>query len=154
LRRGINTAATIPAGKHFEKADILSAFFLGGDMEILNLLWNVLSFTFGLVWQVAWFLLRDLISAILWLLVAVWLVLSVRYRSFSAGLFALLRYGGLGLRLLWRWLRGAPAPALAQGPRQRAQAAKLQYRKPVGTMSISEQLNMLLVGAIYLLILA
>ena len=121
-------------------------------MEILNLLWNVLSFTFGLVWQVAWFLLRDLISAILWLLVAVWLVLSVRYRSFSAGTFALLRYGGFGFRLLWRWLRGTPGPSAMPAQRKREQLAKLRYRRPFGTMSVSEQLNMLLVGAIYLLI--
>jgi hypothetical protein len=123
-------------------------------MEILNLLWNVLSFTFGLVWQVAWFLLRDLISTILWILVASWLVLSVRYRSFSAGIFALLRYTGIGLRLFWRWLRGAPGPSPVRGPGKREQAAKMQHRRPFGTMSVSEQLNMLLVGALYLLILA
>ena len=122
-------------------------------MEILNLLWNILSFIFGLVWQVAWFLLRDLISTALWLLVAGWLFLSVRYRSFSAGGLALLRYGGFGLRLLWRWLRGAPGPSTMPVPHKREQAAKLRYRRPFGTMQVSEQLNMLLVGAIYLLIL-
>jgi hypothetical protein len=121
-------------------------------MEFLNLLWNVLSFAAGLVWQVAWFLLRDLISTALWLLVAGWLVLSVRYRSFSAGALALLRYGGFGLRFFWRWLRGAPAPM--QVPRKLEQRAKVPYRRPFGTMQVSEQLNMLLVGAIYLLILA
>jgi hypothetical protein len=121
-------------------------------MEILNLLWNILSFIFGLVWQVAWFLLRDLISTALWLLVAGWLILSVRYRSFSAGTFALLRYGGFGFRLLWRWLRGTPGPSAMPAQRKREQLAKLRYRRPFGTMSVSEQLNMLLVGAIYLLI--
>jgi hypothetical protein len=123
-------------------------------MEILNLLLNILSFIFGLVWQVAWFLLRDLISTALWIIVAGWLVLSVRYRSFSAGTFALLRYGGFGLRLLWRWLRGAPAPSTIPAPGKRERLAKLRYRRPFGTMSVSEQLNILLVGAIYLLILA
>jgi hypothetical protein len=123
-------------------------------MEILNLLWNVLTFVFGLVWQVAWFLLRDLISAILWLLIAAWLVLSVRYRSFSAGIYTLLRYGAFGLRLIWRWLRGAPGPSPVREPRIRAQTSKLQSRKPFGTMSVSEQLNMLLVCALCLLILA
>jgi hypothetical protein len=122
-------------------------------MEILNLLWNVLSFIFGLAWQVAWFLLRDLISTALWLLVAGWLALSVRHRSFSAGAFALLRYGGFGLRLFWRWLRGAPGPSPMQGLHKRELPAKLRYRRPFGTMSVSEQLNMLLVGAAYLLIL-
>jgi hypothetical protein len=123
-------------------------------MEILYLLWNVLSFIFGLVWQVAWFLLRDLISAVLWILVASWLVLSVRYRSFSAGALALLRYGGFGLRLFWRWLRGAPASSTMQASRKLERPAKVLHRRPFGTMSVSEQLNMLLVGAIYLLILA
>ncbi len=122
-------------------------------MEILNLLWNILSFIFGIVWQVAWFLLRDLISAVLWLLVAGWLVLSVRYRSFSAGTLAFFRYAGFGLRLLWRWLRGAPGPSTIPVPGKQERLAKLRYRRPFGTMSVSEQLNMLLVGAIYLLIL-
>jgi hypothetical protein len=122
-------------------------------MEILNLLWSLLVFAFGLVWQVAWFLLRDLISTVLWLLVAGWLVLSVRYRSFSAGILALLRYGGFGLRVFWRWLRGAPMPSTMAAPRDRKQLAKSRHRRPFGTMSVSEQLNMLLVGAIYLLIL-
>jgi hypothetical protein len=123
-------------------------------MEILNLLWSILSFAFGLVWQVAWFLLRDLISTVLWLLVAAWLVLSVRYRSFTAGILALLRYGSFGLRLFWRWLRGAPMPSTIPLQGERKRLAKLRYRRPFGTMSVSEQLNMLLVGAIYLLIFA
>ena len=123
-------------------------------MDILNLLWNILSFIFGLVWQVAWFFLRDLISTALWLLVAGWLILSVRHRSFSAGILDLLRYGGFGLRLLWRWLRGTPGPSTMPVRRKRERLAKLRYRRPFGTVSISEQLNMLLVGAIYLLIFA
>jgi hypothetical protein len=122
-------------------------------MEILNLLWNILSFIAGLIWQVAWFLLRDLISTALWILVLGWLALSVRHRSFSAGAFALLRYGGFGLRLFWRWLRGVPGPAAMQVPRKRGRTARVLYRKPFGTMSVSEQLNMLLVASIYLLIL-
>jgi hypothetical protein len=121
-------------------------------MEILNLLWSILSFAFGLVWQVAWFLLRDLISTALWLLVAAWLILSVRYRSFSSGTLALLRFGRYGLRVLWQWLRGAPGPAIKPIQRERRRLAKLRYRRPFGTMSVSEQLNMLLVGAVYLLI--
>ena len=77
-------------------------------MEILHLLWAILSFVLGLVWQVAWFLLRDLISTALWLLIAAWAFLSIRYRSFSLGALALTRFGGYGLRLLWRWARGGP----------------------------------------------
>ncbi len=125
-------------------------------MEVLSLLWTVFSFVLGLVWQVVWFLLRDLISTALWLLVFAWLILSVRYRSFTAGSRTLLRYGGYGLRLAWRQIRGHPGAALpAPPPRETpAQAAKVRYRRPFGTMSISEQLNMLLVGAFYLLIYA
>ena len=118
-------------------------------MEILHLLWAILSFVLGLVWQVAWFLLRDLISTALWLLVAAWAFLSIRYRSFSLGALALTRFGGYGLRLLWRWVRGGPGH-LPPPPR----AATVRYRRPFGTVSISEELNMLLVGAIFLLFLA
>jgi len=120
-------------------------------MELLHFLWAVLSFVLGLVWQAAWFLLRDLISTALWLLVIGWLILSVRYRSFSAGALALLRYGTFGFRLLWRWLWGKPA-AMPAPPRGREiRALELRRRRPFGTMSVSEQLNMLLVGALYLL---
>ena len=123
-------------------------------MEFLHLLWAILSFVLGLVWQVAWFLLRDLISTVLWLLIAAWAFLSIRYRSFSLGALALTRFGGYGLRLLWRWARGGPGhlptPAREKPPR----AATIRYRKRLGTVSISEELNMLLVGAIFLLFLA
>ncbi|MGO9544477.1 MAG: hypothetical protein ACLPPF_06745 [Rhodomicrobium sp.] len=123
-------------------------------MEFLNLLWAVLSFVLGLVWQAAWFILRDLISTLLWGLIVAWLILGVRYRSFSAGALALVRYGGYGLRLFWRWLRGTPSAFPAQPREKPSLASKVRYRKPFGTMSISEQLNMLLVAAIYLLFFA
>ncbi len=122
-------------------------------MEILSLLWGVLSFVIGIAWQAAWFILRDLVSTALWGLIVAWLILSVRYRSFSAGALALLRYGSYGVRLFWRWLRGTPG-ALPAPPRDRQLKAARRRRLPFGTMSISEQLNMLLVGAIYLLLLA
>jgi len=116
-------------------------------MEILSLLWNVLGFVLGLVWQVAWFILRDLISTALWVLIVAWLILGVRNRSFTAGAIALLRYGAFGLRLFWRWLRGAPGVLPPPPP----QPVRVRRRRAFGTMSISEQLNMLLAGAIYLL---
>jgi hypothetical protein len=119
-------------------------------MELLNLLWSILSFVSALLWQLAWFVLRDLISTLLWILIAAWLILSVRYRSFSSGTIALLRYGGYALRLFWRWLRGTPG-ALPPPPRETKRMTKARRRKPFGTMSVSEQLNMLLAGAIYLL---
>jgi len=122
-------------------------------MEVLNLLWTVFLFVIGVVWQVAWFILRDLISSALWLLIAVWLVLSVRYRSFSAGMLTVLRYGGYLFRLFWRWLRGFQKDRPRPPKDYKVQVRKLR-RKPIGTMSISEQLNMLLVGAVFLLLLA
>lgn len=122
-------------------------------MDILHLLWAILSFVLGLLWQAAWFILRDLLSTALWALIVAWLILSVRYRSFSLGGLAIARYGGYGLRLFWRWLRGTPG-ALPTPPREKPLRAAVRYRKPFGTMSISEQLNMLLVGFIFLLFLA
>ena len=124
-------------------------------MDILNLLWAILSFLLGLVWQAAWFILRDLISTTLWALIVAWFVLSVRYRSFSLGALALARFGSYGVRLFWRWLRGKPG-AFPPPPREKPlrRAAAVRRRKRFGTVSISEELNMLLVGAIFLLFLA
>jgi hypothetical protein len=122
-------------------------------MEILHLLWAILAFVLGLLWQAAWFILRDLVSTLLWLLIAAWLILAVRYRSFSLGALAIARYGGYGLKLFWRWLRGVPG-AMPPPPREKKLRAAVRYRKPFGTMHVSEQLNMLLVGAILLLFLA
>jgi hypothetical protein len=122
-------------------------------MEILNLLWTFFSFVLSLLWELAWFILRDLISTLLWVLIVAWLLLSVRYRSFTSGTVALLRYGGYGLRLFWRWLRGSPGLMPAPPPKT-IRVSKERRRKPFGTMSISEQLNMLLVGAIYLMFLS
>ncbi len=121
---------------------------------MLHLLWAIFSFALGLVWQLAWFILRDLVSTTLWILIVAWLVLSVRYRSFSLGALALLRYGTYGLRLFWRWLRGAPG-AMPPPPREKPlRATAPRRRRPFGTVSISEELNMLLAGAIFLLFLA
>jgi hypothetical protein len=124
-------------------------------MDILHLLWAILSFVLGLVWQAAWFILRDLISTTVWALIVAWFVLSVRYRSFSLGALALARFGTYGLRLFWRWLRGKPG-ALPPPPREKPlrRAAAVRRRTRFGTVSISEELNMLLVGAIFLLFLA
>lgn len=123
-------------------------------MDFLTLLWTVFSFVLGLVWSLVWFVLRDLISTLLWMLIVAWLVLSVRYRSFTSGMLAMLRYGRYGLGLFWRWLRGTPGPLPPSPSRaNRIERVRARQRKPFGTMSISEQLNMLLVGALYLLFL-
>ena len=126
-------------------------------MDILNLLWTALTFLLSVVWSLAWFVLRDLISTLLWLLIVAWLLLSVRYRSFVGGSVAMLRYGRYGVSIFWRWLRGAPASTLSLPAPKVITKEVVKYvpskkrRQPFGTMSISEQLNMLLVGSLYLL---
>ncbi len=127
-------------------------------MDVLNILWSALSFLLGILWSLAWFVLRDLVSTVVWILIVAWLLLSVRYRSFTAGSIAMLRYGRYGATYLWRWLRGSPNAALPPPPTTKVITKEVvkylpakRRRKPFGTMSISEQLNMLLVGAIYLL---
>jgi hypothetical protein len=123
-------------------------------VDILYLLWGILSFVLGLAWQAAWFILRDLISTAVWVFIVAWLVLSVRYRSFSQGALAIARFGSYGLRLFWRWLRSQPGPLPPSPGEKPLRKAGVRYRKPFGTVSISEELNMLLVGAIFLLFLA
>jgi hypothetical protein len=139
--------------ERLQKAGLKPAFFSGEAMEVFYLLWSAFSFAASLLWQLAWFVLRDLISTLIWILIVAWLILGVRYRSFSSGSLALLRYGGYGLRLFWRWLRGSPA-AMPAAPREARDLKRAGRRRPFGTMSVSEQLNMLLVGAFYLLFLA
>jgi hypothetical protein len=127
-------------------------------MDFLNLLWTVLSFLLGIIWSLAWFVVRDLISTLLWIFIVAWLLLSVRYRSFTGGSIAMLRYARYGANFFWRWLRGSPSAALPAPPAPRVVTKEVvKYvpaktrRRPFGTMSISDQLNMLLVGAIFLL---
>ena len=122
-------------------------------MEVLTFLWTAVSFALGLIWSLVWFVLRDLVSTLLWVVIVAWLLLSVRYRSFTAGVLALLRYARYGLAFLWRWLRGRPLEMSATRPAtlDRRERRYARRRAPLGYMSISEQFNMLLVGAIYLL---
>lgn len=126
-------------------------------MDILTLLWTALSFVLSILWSLVWFVLRDLISTLLWILIVAWLLLSVRFRSFVGGSVAILRYARYGLNIFWRWLRGTPTSALALPSPRVITKEVVKYvpskrrRRPFGTMSISEQLNMILVGALYLL---
>ena len=133
-------------------------------MDILNVTWTVLSFLLGLLWWLVWFVLRDLISTLLWVLIVAWLLLSVRFRSFGKGSIALLRYARHAANVFWRWLRSSPSvnlPVVAPPPPKVItkevvkEVVKVvpvtRKRRPFGTVGISEQLNMLLVGAVYLL---
>ena len=126
-------------------------------MDILNLLWTILNFVLSILWSLAWFVLRDLISTLLWALIVAWLLLGVRYRSFTAGSVAVFRYLTYGLNIFWRWLRGTPSSALVLPSPKVITKEVVKYvpskrrRRPFGTMSVSEQLNMLLVGSLYLL---
>jgi hypothetical protein len=121
--------------------------------DFLSALWAVLSFLLGLIWSVVWFILSDLLSTLLWMLIVVWLLFSVRYRSFTTGGLALLRYGRYGAQFLWRWLRGKPASLPEAGVNVRTE---IQYRRhvPFGHVSLSEQLNMALVASVLFLALA
>ncbi len=121
-------------------------------MDILNVIWSVLSFAFSLIWAVVWFVVRDLLSTVFWILIVVWLVLGVRYRSFAAGSLALLRYGRYGLRLFWSWLRGAPPtmPYPLPSASDRIERQRARRRVPFGYMSVSDQLNLLVVSLFYL----
>jgi len=124
-------------------------------MDILSYIWTVLSFLLSVIWTLVWFVLRDLISTMLWLLIVAWMLLSVRYRSFTGGTLALLRYGRWAANLFWRWLRGTPNPALPPPPPKVITKEVIKVvgrrRKRFGTMNVSEQLNVLLLGAIWLL---
>ncbi len=126
-------------------------------MDVLNYTWTVLSLVLGVLWWFVWFILRDLISTLLWIAVVAWLLLSVRYRSFTGGTVAMMRYGSYGVKVFWRWLRGAPSSAFTLPSPKVITKEVVKYvpakvrRRPFGTMSISEQLNMLLIGSLYLL---
>ena len=112
-------------------------------MDILNLLWTALSFVLSILWSLVWFVLRDPISTLVWMLIAAWLLLSVRYRIFVGGSVAMLRYGRYGLNIFWRWLRGTPTSALALPSPKVMTKEVVKYvpskgrRRPFGTVSIT-----------------
>lgn len=114
--------------------------------EFFSILWTIFSFIFGILWGIVWFILRDLLSTLAWLGIFVWLGFVLRYRSFSLGSLALLRYGRYGLVWLWRWVRGRPGHAGMQPPEPVTKVVK-EYRSriPLGYASVSEQMNVLLI---------
>jgi hypothetical protein len=114
--------------------------------EFFSILWTIFSFIFGILWSLVWFILRDLLSTLAWLGIFVWLGFVLRYRSFSLGSLALLRYGRYGLVWLWRWIRGRPSYAGMPSPEPVTKVVR-EYRSriPLGYASVSEQMNVLLI---------
>lgn len=121
--------------------------------DFLSVLWTIVTFIFGVLWSIVWFILSDLISTLLWLVIAVWIVFALRYRSFGLGSLAMLRYARYALNFGWRWVRGRPADAATL--RQPAPSTKIvrEYREhiPLGYISASEQMNVILVGLLVLM---
>jgi hypothetical protein len=115
--------------------------------DFLYILWTILSFIIGVVWSVVWFILRDLLSTLLWLGIAVWLAFVLRYRSFGLGSLALLRYVRYVGEWGWRWLRGRPGDAALRAPAPVTKVVKEYHdRIPLGYVSASEQINVILIG--------
>jgi hypothetical protein len=115
--------------------------------DFLSILWTIVSFIIGVLWSIIWFILSDLISTILWLGIAVWIVFVLRYRSFGLGSLALLRYGRYGLAYALRWVRGRPADAALRSPEPVTKIVReYQQRIPLGYVSLSEQMNVILIG--------
>jgi hypothetical protein len=114
--------------------------------DFLSILWTIFSFIIGILWSLVWFILRDLLSTLLWICIAVWIAFVLRYRSFYLGGLALLRYARYGLAILWRWIRGRPADGISR-PVEPVTKIVREYQKrvPLGHVSISEQLNVLVI---------
>lgn len=120
--------------------------------DFLSILWTIISFILGVLWSIVWFVLSDLLSTLLWLGIAVYIAFVLRYRSFSLGALALLRYGRYALGFLWRWIRGRPIDATSR-PVEPVTKIVREYQKrvPLGHASMSEQLNVLFIMLLVLL---
>lgn len=121
--------------------------------DFFSVVWTIVSFIIGLAWSVVWFILRDLLSTVVWIGIAIWIGFVLRYRSFTHGSVALLRYGRHGAMLLWRWVRGKPSsyiPAPLPEPVTKI-VKEYKNRIPFGYTSVSEQLNVLLIALLVLM---
>jgi len=85
-------------------------------------------------------------TTLLWLGIAVYIAFVLRYRSFSLGALAMLRYARYALAFLWRWIRGRPFDAVSR-PAEPVTKIVREYQKrvPLGHVSMSEQLNVLII---------
>ncbi len=107
--------------------------------EILGWLWWVISFVLSMVWSLAWFIIRDLISTLVWAGLVAWIVLALRYRSAVQGTMAMVRYARAGVGYVWRWVRGRPADAPARVKRE-VEIKRVRV-VPLGYVSVSAQMN-------------
>ncbi len=107
--------------------------------EILGLVWWLFSYVLWLVWSLAWFIIRDLISTLIWAGLVAWVVLALRYRSAVQGSMAMVRYARAGVGYVWRWARGRPADAPVAVKRE-VQVQRVRV-VPLGFVSVSAQMN-------------
>ena len=118
--------------------------------DFLSILWTIFSFIFGILWSIVWFILSDLISTLMWIGIAVWIGFVLRFRSFALGSLSMLRYARYAAVWGWRWLRGGsgPADSVMRAPATPATKVVKEYHKkiPLGYISVSEQINVLLIG--------
>lgn len=114
--------------------------------EFFSILWTILSFIIGILWSLVWFVLRDLLSTLAWIGIFIWLGFVLRYRSFTLGSLAVVRYARYAVAWLWRWIRGRPgdSPLSMPAPETRI-VREFRHRVPVGHASVSEQMNVLLI---------
>ena len=120
--------------------------------DFLSILWTIFSFIFGIVWSLVWFVLRDLLSTLLWIGIAIWIGFVLRYRSFGLGSLAMLRYARYVAVWVWRWVRGRPGEAVLRAPPPVTKIVK-EYKRhvPLGYVSASEQINLIIIGLLIIM---
>lgn len=111
--------------------------------EILGVVWSLIAFVLSMVWGLAWFIVRDLISTLVWAGLVAWIVLALRYRSAVQGSMAMVRYARAGVGYVWRWARGRPADAPV-AVKTKVEIQRVPYI-PLGFVSASAQMNALVV---------
>jgi hypothetical protein len=116
--------------------------------DFLSILWTIFSFIFGILWSIVWFVLRDLLSTLMWIGIAIWIAFVLRYRSFGLGSLAMLRYARYAAAWGWRWLRGRPGEAapLRAAPPVTKVVKEYKERIPLGYVSASDQMNVVMIG--------
>jgi membrane protein DedA with SNARE-associated domain len=120
--------------------------------DFLSVLWTIVSFILGLAWAIVWFVLRDLLSTLVWIGIAVWIAFVLRHRSFRDGSLALLRYARYGAVYAWRWVRGRPGGVVPPPPVTETKVVReYRVRIPFGYVSASEQLNALLIALVIIM---